>query len=165
MAFETFEAKVKRYVGTVMHDEALAAEGRLTQTKVELLRMGAELETLADEREQEADAEFNDRIEADAEQRRTVSAQAEAHKRAVDDRRRQQERESATQLEREAAAAAKAAARDKTAAARRERAARAKQVQAERAALADAQQALAAEQRVDEIDADLEAVKGARRTR
>ncbi|MDQ1455063.1 MAG: hypothetical protein QOH28_683, partial [Actinomycetota bacterium] len=61
------------------------------------------------------------------------------------------------------AAAEKAEIRDKTAAARRERAARARQVEAERAAVAEARAALEAEQQVDEINAELEASKEARR--
>lgn len=154
---------MKRCVGVLTHDDVLAAEGRFTQAKLRQFRMGVELETLADAQESKADAEFNDRLEVDGERRRTVSAQSEQRKRAADDRRGQREREAAAQLEREAAAAEKAEVRDKTAAARRERAARAKQVQAERAALAEARQALEAEQQVDEIDAELEASKEARR--
>ncbi len=163
LAFESFEATVKRCVGVLTHDDALAEEGRLTQAKLRQFRMGVELETLADAQESKADAEFNDRLEVDAERRRTVSAQSEQRERAADDRRRQREREAAAQLEREAAAAEKASVRDKTAVARRERAARAKQVEAERAALAEARQALEAEQQVDEIGAELEASKEGRR--
>jgi colicin import membrane protein len=145
LAFQNFEAAVKEFVGGLTRDDALTEEGRLTRAKVGQTRKGVELETLADSREAQADAEFKELLQVDAERRQIVEARTAARKRAADDRSRAQKHEAAEQLERKAAAAAKATAADKAAAAKRERAARAKRVQAERAALAEEQRAVAAE--------------------
>jgi hypothetical protein len=162
IAFESFAAAVKHFAGRLTHDDALADDARLVRAKVGQLRMGAELEALAESRQAEANSEFEARLDADAARRQIVSAQSAARERMADALRRDQERATAERLERKVAIAAEAEAADRIAAAKRERAARAKQIQAERAALAREQQAVAAQKHVSEIDAELETSKANR---
>lgn len=163
LAFETFEATVKQVVGSLTHDESLLDDGRLIRAKVGQMRKSAELETLAAARQDEADAEFAARREADAEKRRNVDARTATRKRAADEHRREEERQTADRLERRAAAAAKAAEAAEAATVKRERAARTKELQAERNAIAKEKRANAAKARVDKIGTQLNASKAARR--
>ncbi len=164
VAFETFEATVKQVVGSLTHDEGLLDDGRLIRAKVGQLRKSAEFETLAEFRQDEADAEFAARREADAEKRRKVDERTAIRKRAADENRREEERQTAERLERRAASAAEAAEAADVAAAKRERAARAKELRAERNAVENEKRANAAKARVDTIGTQLSASKAARRS-
>ena len=116
LAFDGFEATVKRVVGGLLRDDVLVREGDLEATKVDRLRDATELETLAEQQRAKADSELQDRREADrrrhaaasaAEAKRTETIEREA---ATAKRHTQTKARAAERSVREAEAERKAAA-------------------------------------------------------
>ena len=163
VAFEGFEAGVKKGFGTLIGDSQLVQEAMLERGKVEQLRDAAALEAAAEQRREEAEARFEDRqetvqersqrVEREAEERRVKLEQEEAdRKRAVEETARRKE-EAASQADQ---------ARQKAVAAQ-ERQARATRLAAESEALDHEQEAAGAKGDVLKVDAALQATKAARK--
>jgi hypothetical protein len=165
LAFETIEANVKGLVGSLTGDDRLVDQSRLVRAKITQLRKGVALETLADEREREADEEFRERREADARRRRQVDEDAAKRKRAADERARTAARQAAHQLDQQAQRAAVADAVAEAAAEKAERAARRERVRAERGAVSEQRKAVATKEEVAQVTDELEASKATRRAR
>lgn len=163
VAFEGFEAGVKRKVGSLVGNPRLVQEGMLEQGKVEQLIEAAELEAEAEERRQEADARFEYRTETvqqrsrrlereQQEKEARLEREAADRKRAVEEttRKKQQAARKADQVRKDAVAA-------------QERQARASRLDAEADALDHEKQAVAAKGEVLDVDRALEATKKARK--
>jgi len=163
LAFESFEAQVKQVAGSVLRDDALVEEGRLTEAKVVQLRKAATLETVAERRKATADAKLAAQRESAGQRRRRVEHDATKREAAL-------ERERAAKkhrVEREAGQKKQAAARAETARSkaleRQERAAAKTRVEQERAALRKERTAVAKKQRVTKADKDIRATKAVRK--
>lgn len=163
LAFESFEAGVKQMVGSVLHDEVLLDEGRLTRAKVAELREAARLETIAQQRAAQADRTFEERHAAD--QRRLVEAEQRAESREEAAARRRDEKQAAAD-ERARAKQAKArkteAEREKKLE-RKERLAKVTAITKERDAIRHEKEAAGAQAEVIEVDKALEATRAARK--
>lgn len=165
IAFEAFEANVKQIVGSVLHDEQLADEGRLEQAKVAQLRKAIELEAVAEQRKAEADRDYQQRHAADEARRQQVKQSAEQRESALEQERISKLRQAEERAnEQQAKAEQDKAAADK-AIAKQERAARRTKVTAERQALRKERDAVVADSEVIELDHKLEATKAARTAR
>lgn len=165
VAFEKFEASVEAVTGSLLRDPALVEKGQLRQAKLGQLAKAAELETLAEQEKQQADAQFRqrrqqvdaDRQEADrrAKQRKQeLARQAELHEREVEEK----------AAKKVAAARQVKAAQDK-AIDRHERLATTQALAAESQALNATKGALDAAETVQVIDETIEGTKAARKTR
>jgi hypothetical protein len=165
LAFEGFEANAKALAGRVLNDDTLIGEGRRQQAKVAGLRRASQLDEFAEETLEQADEEFDarrqqsrQRIEAAAEQEQRQRQAAE--KKAAD-------RKAAARQQ----AAAKARAESELEEAeeqtlkRRERDARLNTISKERRAVTEKRSAVATEERADQVEAQIERSRQARRSR
>ncbi len=163
VAFDGFEAGVKKGVGTLIGDSQLVQEAMLERGKVEQLRDAAELEAAAERRRQESVARFEDRKEAVRESARRVEREQEENKarlaREEADRKRAVEE---TARGKEEAAKTADQARRKAVAAQ-ERQARATRLAAESEALDHERDAAEAKGDLLEVDRALKATKAARK--
>lgn len=163
IAFEGFEAGVKRTVGSLLKDDQLVQEGTLERAKVQQVRRATELEADAEAERQAAKARLEDRKES-------------VHERAQRLERQQVQREATLEQEKaegkravEAAAATREEAARKADAARtsavaaQERNARATRLSAESEALQLEKQAVAAKGEVLDVDRALNATTVARK--
>jgi hypothetical protein len=132
LAFEGFEASVKRVVGGLLRDDVLIHEGELMGAKVERLRRASELETVAARRRDNADAELEQRRAHDQERRDRAATAAKERKAELDRKKatakQQAERAAATKTQ----AARKAKAASTTAVERKARQTRRDGLSAER---------------------------------
>lgn len=165
LAFEAVEASVKQVIGSFLRDPELIEEGRLIQAKVAQLRKAAELETLADQQKAQADAEYQQRKQADEATRAKVAQQAEQRERALDQEKARRKQEVAEAANKKAATARKIEAEQQKAVDRQERAARTAELTAEQKALADERKAAAASENVLDLDRALRTTKAARKAR
>jgi hypothetical protein len=156
LAFDGAQARVKRAVGGMLGDDALTEQGRLVEAKVMKLRQAARLETVAEQRREEAGQELVETKQQAPERRRSAEAtkarrqaEAEAAKRekkakvaasaARDERLLDQTEEAA------AKAVERAARRSRSAALAKEE----KALSKERAAASKARQAAMLDDRID----------------
>lgn len=165
LAFDGVQAKVKKAVGGALGDEALEQQGRLIEAKVLKLRQAGRLETVAEERRDEASQELAE-TKQQAEQRRRAAEATKARRQAkAEASKRQAKAEVAAATAREERLvdqAEEAAAKAVERSARRSRA----------AALAKEEKALAAERtaaakarKAGAVDEQLDASKRARKAR
>jgi len=163
MAFEGFEAGVKRSVGNLLGDSQLAQEGSLESGKVAQLRRAAELEAKAEGRRQDAEVRFEDRKESVQERSRRLEREQEQReeKLAQDEADRKKAVEAAARKKEEAARKADQVRQEAVAA--KERQARATRISAEAEALDHERAAVAAKGDVLEVDRALNATKVARK--
>ena len=163
VAFEGFEAGVKRSVGSLLKDGQLQQEGTLGGAKVSQLRRAAELESEAEEQRAEAEARFEDRKETVQERNRRLEKQQQEReaKLAQEQAERKQAIEATARKKEEAAE--KAAQVRKDAVAAQERQARASRLAAESEALESERDAVAAKGTVRNVDQALNATKAARK--
>ncbi|CAA9227406.1 MAG: hypothetical protein AVDCRST_MAG76-1041 [uncultured Acidimicrobiales bacterium] len=163
VAFDGFEAGVKKGVGTLIGDSQLVQEGMLERGKVEQLRDAAELEAAAEQRRAEAKAGFDERKETVQERAQRVEREAEERKAKLEREEADRKRAVEETARRKEEAARKAdQARQKTVAAQ-ERQARAARLAAESEALDHEQEAAAAKADVLGVDQALKATKTARK--
>jgi hypothetical protein len=164
LAFEGFEAGVETVAGALLRDRALQTRGRLRQAKVAQVRKAVELETIADQAREQADATLEARREQAEQVRERAEETAERRERQVG----QQAAARLTQAQQKAAKKKAAAARVKAtqdeALTRQERVATAEALAKESEALAVTKQALDAEETVEVIDDSIEGTKAARKT-
>jgi colicin import membrane protein len=165
MAFEGVEANVKQVLGSLLRDEKLVEEGRLSQAKLAQLRKAAELEAVAQQHKVQADAEYQQRRQADEQRARQVEQQADAREAAVKRQQAEDKRRVEAEARRKEEAAAKAQEATDKAIAKQERAARATRIAAEQEALAEERNAVAAKADVIELDKKLDATKAARKAK
>jgi len=162
VAFDGFEAGLKKGVGTLIGDSQLVQEAMLERGKVEQLR-DAELEAAAERRRQESVARFEDRKEAVRESARRVEREQEENKARLEreeaDRKRAVEE---TARGKEEAAKTADQARRKAVAAQ-ERQARATRLAAESEALDHERDAAEAKGDLLAVDRALKATKAARK--
>jgi hypothetical protein len=76
IAFDSFEATVKQFAGSIFHDDELTQEGLLGQARVTQLRKAVELDALAEQREAQAEDEFQQRRQTDEQNREEIQKQA-----------------------------------------------------------------------------------------
>jgi hypothetical protein len=156
LAFEGFEANVKRVVGGLLRDDLLIHEGELVGAKVERLRQASELKTIAAQRRDAADADLERRRAHDQERRDRAATAAKERKAELDRKKatakQQAERAAATKAQ----AARKAKAASTTAVERKARRTRRDSLTAEqtvvakeRAAANRARAAATADKRLD----------------
>ncbi|GAC1325047.1 MAG: hypothetical protein NVSMB13_07470 [Mycobacteriales bacterium] len=162
VAFEGFEAAVKTFVGSVLRDDQLAGRGQVEKARVSQLRKAAELDTLADQRRQQADTELQQRRERDEQQRQRVEKQAEERRRKLEQDKIKQQQQVAQKAAESKAQASKTDAAVRKALTKQERSARAVAVQAESKALSAKAQALASSSSVASLD---DAIEGSKETR
>ncbi|MDQ1695595.1 MAG: hypothetical protein QOJ03_948 [Frankiaceae bacterium] len=164
IAFEGLEAGVESVLGSLLRDDALVQRGRLRQAKVAKLRSATELETLAAQEREQADAEFAARREQVEQERQQAERQAEQRAAQVEQqaaaRKHQVEQKAATKA---AGARQVKAAQDK-ALTHQERTAKLETLAKESEALTVQKQALDAEETVEAIEDTLEGTKAARKT-
>lgn len=165
LAFETFEASVKQFVGTVLRDEELVHEGRLAKTKVAQLRKAVELDTIGEQQRAQADAEFEQRRVADAQRREELQRQAAERDAALNRQKTEENRRVDDKARKRAEAVRETqAVRDKEVA-KQQRAARSTRVRAERRALSTARRSAAAHNDVTRIDSELQRTRARRNQR
>lgn len=163
VVFDSFEAGVKKGVGTLIGDPQLVQEGMLERGKVEQLRDAAELEAAAERRRQEAEARFEERaetvneraerIEREQEERKAKLAKEEADRKRAVEQAARRKKEAGRQADQ---------ARQKTISAQ-ERQARATRLVAESEALEHERKAAEAKGQVLDVDQALQATKAARK--
>jgi hypothetical protein len=163
LAFESFGAGVKEIVGTVLSDDELVQEGRLTRAKVAQLRKAADLEAVAEQRKAEADAQFEQRREADEQRREQVERQADQREAALERAKADEKRAVENKAAQKADAARAAEAATQKALTKQERSTRSTRVQTEREVLADERRAAKAKGEVLSVDDELEATKAIRK--
>ena len=164
IAFTMVEGGLKQAVGSLIRDDQLVHEGKLTQAKARELRQALMLGLVAEAQRNEAEDRYLARRKADE------WGKAEADRRAGLAKTSAERRASARKqtLERQAEAMGEEDARLEEATERslekRERATRARQVSKERGAVAERRRAVATESAVAEIEEQIEASKQARRS-
>lgn len=164
LAFDSFDAGVRAVVGAALRDSTLLEQGRVLQAKVAQLRRAAELTTLAEQEQQQAEARLEERRDQVATQREVAERQAEQRKQDVERQAEQQERAVKQKAARKAAAARQAKAAQETAIERQERVAKSAALNAESRALRVTEQALEADETVEVIAETLDGTKEARQT-
>lgn len=165
VAYEGFAASVKRAAGSITGDHALVEEGKLQQARVRKLRDAVELETRAEERRLEADAELRERREA-AEQRQIEADQRARQQEQQLERQRAEEKQRAqAKAAEKSAAAARASASRKKVVEAQERAARETRVEAETEAVAEKRRAVEVRGQALDLENAIEANKERRQSR
>jgi len=165
LAFDAAEASVKQVIGSFLRDTELVEEGRLIQAKVAQLRKAAELETLASQQKAQADAEYQQRKQADETARAKFSQQADKREQALEEDKARRKQEVAATVRKQAESARKIEAVQQKAVVRQERAARTAELTAEQRALAEERKAAAADEQVLDLDRALRSTKAARKAR
>jgi hypothetical protein len=164
LAFEGFEAGVETVVGSLLRDDTLVSRGRVRQAKVAQIRKAAELETLADQQREQADAKFAAKREDAQRKRESAEKQADQRERQLEQQAEERKRQAQTKAAKKAAAAAKVKSAQDQAIDRVERNARSEALSKETEALAATKQALEAEETVAVIDQTLDGTKEERKT-
>ena len=163
VAFEGFEAGVKRSIGNLVGDLQLVQEGTLEKGKVDQLRRAAELEAAAERRRQEAEARFEDKKETVQERDRRLEREQKEREAKLEQEEAERKRQVEETARRKEEAARKADQARKKAVAAQERQARATKLAAESAALEHEKEAVAAKGEVLDVDRALNATKEARK--
>lgn len=163
LAFEGFEAGVKRGLGNLLGDPQLVEEGTLERGKLDQLLRASELEEAAERHRQEGEARFEQRTEAVEDHRRQIEEQQEeAAAKLAQEQGRREKAVAAKAGQKEQAARAADQARQKVVAAQ-ERQARASRLDDESDALRRERDAVDSRNEVLEVDRALEATKAARK--
>ena len=165
VAFELFEASVKRLLGALIRDNNLVREGALQRARIDELARAKHLEVTAEQRRREADATLDARRQSTERARANVDHQAEQREQAIEHSKADREREAEDDARRRQEAAAQSAERRDKAATARERAATRTRIAEETAALAKRSEALGAAKKVQRLDSALEAKKTVRKSR
>ena len=162
LAFEGFEAGVETVVGSLLRDDTLVARGRVRQAKVDQVRKAASLETVAEQKRQQADTALAERRETAAAQRKDAAQRAEQQKAQARKQAAARSQEADRKATTKAATAAKVRETQEQLLARQEREAKAEALAEEATALRAEKQALDAEETVVAIDDAIEASKATR---
>lgn len=163
VAFEGFEAQVKRRIGSLVKNPQLVQEGTLEQGKVNQLRKAAELEAEAEERRLQAESRYENRKETVQETKQRVERGQQEREDRLEREKAERQREVAETARKKEEAARKADKVGKDAVAAQERQARATRITAESEALQHEKQAVAAKGEVLDVDRALKATKAARK--
>jgi hypothetical protein len=163
VAYEAFEAGVKRGVGSLLGDDELVREGTLERGKVDLLRRSAELEASAEERRRQGEARFDQKKESVQQHAEKVEQEQQARERKLEQEKAQRERAIEAADRRKAEAARSADAARQKAVAAQERQARTVRLNSESKALEEEREAVEAKAEVQDIDQALKATKAARK--
>ncbi len=163
VAFEGFEAGVKRSIGSLVKDDQLVQEGTLERGKVEQLRRAAELEATAEQRREQAEARFEDKKETVLERNQRVQTEQQEReaKLAKNEADRKRAVEATARKKEETARKADEARRKAVDA--KERQARATRLSAESTALEHEKEAVAAKGEVLDVDRALNATRTVRK--
>jgi len=163
LAFEGFEAGVKRGVGTLFGDSQMVQEALLEQGKLDQVRRAAELEAEAERRRNEGEARFEDRKESLQDRNRRLERERKEREAKLEQE--QDERTNAVEAtaRKKEEAARKADETRQKAVSARERQARAARLTSESEALKHERQAVQAKGEVLDVDRALEATKAARK--
>jgi hypothetical protein len=164
LAYESFEAGVETTVGSLLRDPALVERGRLRQAKIAQLRKAAELGTLAEQEQVQAEEKLGQRREQVAEQRKETARRAEQRKQDLERQAELHERKVKEKAAKKAATARKVKATQDKVIDRQARTAKAGALKSEARALSLAKEAIDAEETVQVIDESIEGTKVARKT-
>ncbi|MCU1453403.1 MAG: hypothetical protein JWN46_1549 [Acidimicrobiales bacterium] len=162
LVFEGFEASIKQVVGGLLRDETLVDEGRFTAAKVDRLRHAAELDTIAEQHRAQADAELEERYQADERQRAQAEERARERKAELARKAAADKRKAQANARKAEEAAAQAEAAQEQALNREERRARAKTVSAKQAAAKKERAALTKAESAEATQAALDMSKRSR---
>ncbi len=163
LAFEDFEATVKEKVGSLLSDDELLEDGRMTHRKVEKLRTAVQIEATSEDLAERADEDFQRRRQAD-EARRAEARDRAAQKAAEADRaERERQRQASARAAQQKVQVQQSEAKAQAAADKRERDARAKALATERTTLANERQALAAQKKVTQKAKAIKTTKAVRK--
>lgn len=163
VAFEGFEAGVKRSVGTLLGDSQLVQEGTLERGKVDQLRRAAELEAKAEAQREKAEARLEDRKESVQQRNARLEREQQQREAKLEQEKAERKRAVEATARKKEDAARKADEVRKKAVADQERQARATRLAAESKALTSERQAVAAKGEVLDVDKALNATKAARK--
>lgn len=164
MAFESAEATVESMLGALLHDDELAARGRLRRTRLAKLRQAVELETLAEQERARAANELQARREETGRRREQVEKATEAKEHEVERQAEQRKQQVQKQAASRKQAVRKQAAATEKAVERQERQGRLEAADAQAAAVASEREALSAEDQALEIDSALEGTREQRKS-
>jgi hypothetical protein len=165
IAFDAFEATVKQFAGSILHDDELVQDGRVGQARVAQLRKAVELDAVAAQRKADADAEFAQRRQIDEQHRREVQRHADQREAALERERVEEKRRVAEADARKRKEAAQVETIEERIVEREDRVARATRIAAERDALQHERKAVAAKGRVKDLDEKLQDTKTARKSK
>jgi colicin import membrane protein len=165
IAFDAFEATVKQFAGSILHDDELVRDGRVGQARVAQLRKAVELDAVAAQRKADADAEFAQRRQIDEQHRREVQRRADQREAALERERVEEKRRVAEEDARKRKEAAQVETIEERIVEREDRVARATRIAAERDALQHERKAVAAKGRVKDLDEKLQDTKTARKSK
>lgn len=165
LLFDSVEANVKQVVGGFLRDDELVEEGRVAEARVAQLKKAAHLETLAEQKRAEATTEYQERKEADEQQRAAIEAETRQREEALEREKDRRRREAEAKARKKAETAAKIEEVEQKAVARQERAARATRVAAGQEVVVDQRQAVEAAEEVLDLDRALRTTKNARKSR
>lgn len=163
VAYEGFEADAKRVLGSLLRDDELVEDGRRQRAKAIELRQALRLEAVAEGTRAQADAAFERRREAAAEQRAQISAAAKASRDQVQQERRTNKARIRQQAEHQERVIDQAAEARQEAAAKAQREARRRKLAEESAALAKEEQALELDEQAEALSAAEEQVRAQRK--
>jgi len=163
VAFDSFEAEVKKVLGSLLRDDELVREGRLLQAKVQELAEAERLEAKAEQKRQAADAQLEQRQETAKQARQRAERQAAQREQQLQKEKAEKERRVREEARRrEEAAQRTAQVREKVVTAQ-EREAERTRLAEESAALAKRSQALNATKKAQKLDDVLEMKKAQRK--
>ena len=163
VAFEGFEAGVKRRVGTLLGDHQLVQEGTLERGKVEQLLRAAELEAEAEKRRQQGERRFEEEKDEVQARRQQVEREQQQREARLEQEKAEKERAVEDAARRKADAARAADESRRKAVAAQERQARAARLSADSSALGSERAAVEASGEVLAVDQALQATKAARK--
>jgi flagellar biosynthesis GTPase FlhF len=164
LAFDSFEASVKQVAGSLLHDDTLLEEGRLAEARVFELRKAAQLEAVAQQRKEQADANYKTRREADERQRREAKQRVAERESALERERQEKKRRAEQDAQKRNRLAEQLEQAEEKAVEHQDRAARAAAIAAERDALRQERAAVAGKNRVAELDDAIAETKSARKS-
>jgi colicin import membrane protein len=165
LAFDAAEAAVLQFVGSLLKDDELISQGRLAEARVAQLRRAIELETKAEAKRAEADADYRERVETDEQRRQRIARETDQREAALAQEKSRKKQAADQQARQQADAARKAEAAQQKVVAKKERTARATRVAAEPQAITEERKALAADEVVLDLDAALRTTKAARKAK
>ena len=144
LAFESFEADAKQFIGSMTRDDELVDEGRVQRAKVSELRRASELEVQAEQKRADADDELQQRRNQVRQKRKAAERQARQRKVAAEQDKRSAEQKTRRQIDKKAVKAKQAAGRRQSRVAATERKTRLTAIQRESAALRSQRRAVTA---------------------
>jgi len=163
VAFEGFEAGVKRSLGSLIGDDQLVQEGTLERGKVNHLRRAAELEAEAEQRRLQGKEQFENKKESVQQRSQRLEREQQEREEKLQQEKAERKRSVDAAAKRKADAARAADESRRKAVAATERQARSTRLAVESEALEHRREAVEAKADVQQVDRALAATKAARK--